>query len=59
MLDEATRARLTPEAGHRLVMLAGLGAAGMGWGEAGELIASTPELAFGAGTVHTNERERR
>lgn len=48
VLDEATRARLTPEAGHRLVMLAGLGAAGLGWREAGELIASTPELAFGA-----------
>lgn len=51
VLDEATRARLTPEAGHRLVMLAGLGAAGLGWREAGELIASTPELAFGA--AHT------
>ncbi|NUU06076.1 TetR/AcrR family transcriptional regulator [Leifsonia sp. C5G2] len=48
VLDEATRARLTPEAGHRLVMLAGLGAAGLGWREAGQLIASTPELAFGA-----------
>ena len=46
VLDEATRARLSPEAGHRLVMLAGLSAAGMGWREAGELIASTPELAF-------------
>ncbi|WP_431245819.1 TetR/AcrR family transcriptional regulator [Leifsonia xyli] len=49
VLDEATRAGLTPEAGHRLVMLAGLGAAGMGWREAGELIAFTPELAFGTG----------
>ncbi|RDV45065.1 TetR/AcrR family transcriptional regulator [Leifsonia sp. ku-ls] len=48
VLDEATRARLTPEAGHRLVMLAGLSAAGLGWREAGELIASTPELAFSA-----------
>ena len=46
VLDEATRARLSPEAGHRLVMLAGLGAAGMSWREAGKLIASTPELAF-------------
>lgn len=46
VLDEATRARLSPAAGHRLVMLAGLGAAGMSWREAGELIASTPELAF-------------
>jgi AcrR family transcriptional regulator len=48
VLDEATRARLTPEAGHRLVMLAGLGAAGLGWRDAGELIESTPELAFEA-----------
>ncbi|MGH1526291.1 hypothetical protein ACRAWC_20465 [Leifsonia sp. L25] len=52
VLDEATRAGLTPEAGHRLVMLAGLGAAGMGWREAGELIAFTPELAFGTGRRH-------
>ena len=51
VLDEATRARLSPEAGHRLVMLAGLGAAGMSWREAGELIASTPELAFTAPAV--------
>ena len=48
VLDEATRSRLTPEDGHRLVMLAGLSAAGMGWAEAGALIASTPELAFEA-----------
>src|SRR6478609_852810 len=37
VLDEATRARLSPAAGHRLVMLAGLSAAGMGWRESGEL----------------------
>src|SRR3954454_3431466 len=48
VLDEATRARLTPEAGHWLVMLAGIGAAGMGWREAGELIASPPAPAVGA-----------
>lgn len=59
VLDEATRARLTPEAGHRLVMLAGLGAAGLGWREAGELIASTPELAFGAAHVATVGGEAR
>lgn len=47
VLDEATRAALSPAAGHRLVMLAGLSAAGMGWREAGELIEATPELAFG------------
>ncbi|MGH1550518.1 TetR/AcrR family transcriptional regulator [Leifsonia poae] len=50
VLDEATRARLTPEAGHQLVMLAGLSAAGMGWRESDDLIASTPELAFGVRT---------
>lgn len=48
VLDEATRAKLSPEAGHRLVMLAGLSAAGMGWREAGALIETTPELAFEA-----------
>lgn len=53
VLEEATRTGLTPEAGHRLVMLAGLGAAGMSWREAGELIASTPELAFVAGAGHS------
>ncbi|MGO4301455.1 TetR/AcrR family transcriptional regulator [Leifsonia sp. RAF41] len=59
VLDEATRAGLTPEAGHRLVMLAGVGAAGMGWREAGELIASTPELAFSAETVDQNNGGQR
>ncbi|MGO4592352.1 TetR/AcrR family transcriptional regulator [Leifsonia sp. 2TAF2] len=54
VLDEATRARLSPSAGHRLVMLAGLSAAGMGWREAGDLIASSPELAFRA-AEHTDE----
>lgn len=48
VLDEATRAQLSDRAGHRLVMLAGLGAAGMGWREAGALIEATPELAFEA-----------
>jgi AcrR family transcriptional regulator len=46
VLDEATSAKLTNEAGHRLVMLAGLSAAGLGWREADALIAETPELAF-------------
>ena len=48
VLDEATRAKLSPQAGHRLVMLAGLSAAGTGWREAGALIETTPELAFEA-----------
>ncbi|WP_434315372.1 TetR/AcrR family transcriptional regulator [Leifsonia sp. P73] len=48
VLDEATRAKLTHRDGHRLVILAALSAAGMGWREAGELLAGTPELAFDA-----------
>lgn len=58
VLDEATRARLSPEAGHRLVMLAGLGAAGMSWREAGELIASTTELAFTAAETNDGGAQR-
>jgi AcrR family transcriptional regulator len=46
VLDEATRTGLSREAGHRLVMLAGLSAAGSGWREADRLIEDTPELAF-------------
>ncbi len=46
VLDEATRAGLSREAGHRLVMLAGLAAAGLGWQEADALIDTTPELVF-------------
>ncbi|WP_085371363.1 TetR/AcrR family transcriptional regulator [Leifsonia sp. NCR5] len=46
VLDEAMRAKLTNGEGHRLVMLAGLSAAGLSWREAGALIAETPELAF-------------
>ncbi len=48
VLDEAARTGLSREAGHRLVMLAGLGAAGLGWREADALVDGTPELAFGA-----------
>jgi hypothetical protein len=48
VLDEATRAKLSDRDGHRLVILAALSAAGMGWREAGELLAGTPELAFDA-----------
>nr|WP_236609587.1 TetR/AcrR family transcriptional regulator [Leifsonia xyli] len=48
VLDEATRTGLSDADGHRLVMLAGLSAAGMGWQEAGTLIDGTPELAFEA-----------
>ncbi|WP_158866639.1 TetR/AcrR family transcriptional regulator [Leifsonia sp. AG29] len=46
VLDEATRAGLSDREGHRLVMLAALSAAGMGWREAGALIEATPDLAF-------------
>jgi hypothetical protein len=48
VLDEATRSGLSPATGHRLVMLAGLGAAGLSWREADALIDGTPELAFEA-----------
>ncbi|ODA90034.1 TetR family transcriptional regulator [Leifsonia xyli subsp. xyli] len=48
VLDEATRTGLSDADGHRLVMLAGLSAAGVGWQAAGTLIDETPELAFGA-----------
>lgn len=48
VLDEATRTQLTDAAGHRLVMLAGLSAAGLGWREADVLIEGTPELAYEA-----------
>lgn len=55
VLDEATRAGLSDPDGHRLVMLAGLSAAGMGWREAGALIDETPELAFAAVQAHPDE----
>ncbi|MEO7017727.1 MAG: TetR/AcrR family transcriptional regulator [Leifsonia sp.] len=46
VLDEATRTGLTREAGHQLVMLAGLSAAGLSWREADQLVAGSSELAF-------------
>jgi hypothetical protein len=46
VLDEANRTRISRARGHELVMLAALSTAGMGWREADQLIASTPELAF-------------
>jgi AcrR family transcriptional regulator len=46
VLDEAAQQNITREAGHRLVMLSGLGAAGLGWREADDLIDRTPQLAF-------------
>ncbi|GAA1828531.1 TetR family transcriptional regulator [Agromyces salentinus] len=46
VLHEASVARLTDAEGHRLVMLSVLGTAGLGWQEAGALIATAPELAF-------------
>ncbi|MFF1879485.1 TetR/AcrR family transcriptional regulator [Leifsonia sp. NPDC058230] len=46
VLDEATRTGLSRDAGHRLVMLSGLSAAGLGWRDADELVAETPELAL-------------
>lgn len=46
VLDDATRTKLSRADGHRLVMLSGLSAAGLGWREADALIDGTPELAF-------------
>ncbi|MFF1573390.1 TetR/AcrR family transcriptional regulator [Leifsonia sp. NPDC058292] len=46
VLDEATRTGMSREAGHRLVMLAGLSAAGLGWREADAIVDDTPELAL-------------
>lgn len=48
VLEEATRSGLSDRAGHRLVVLAALSAAGMAWREAGALLDETPELAFEA-----------
>jgi AcrR family transcriptional regulator len=48
VLDEATTQRLSRAEGHRLVMLAVLGVVGLDWRSAGELVASSPELALPA-----------
>lgn len=45
VLDEATRTGMTADDGHHLVMLASLGAAGLGWREADALLTATPVLA--------------
>ena len=44
VLDEATRTGMSDDEGRRLVMLNGLGAAGIGWREAEELIRTTHDL---------------
>lgn len=46
VLTEATRTGLDARAGHTLVMVAALSMAGLGWRDADELVATTPELAF-------------
>ncbi|PPF75333.1 TetR family transcriptional regulator [Subtercola sp. Z020] len=48
VLDEAIRGDLSNREGHRLVMLSGLGAAGLSWREASSVIAEHPVLEFGA-----------
>jgi AcrR family transcriptional regulator len=48
VLDEAVRADISHEEGHRLVMLVALSTAGLSWREAGELIAASPELSLTA-----------
>ncbi len=45
VLAEATHEGLGERAGHQLVMITALSVAGLGWHEADELVATTPELA--------------
>ena len=45
VLDEAVRADISRDEGHRLVMLVALSTAGLSWREAAELIDASPELA--------------
>jgi len=49
VLTEATHDGLDARAGHTLVMVTALSVAGLAWRDADELVASTPELAFGVG----------
>ncbi|HEY2556429.1 MAG TPA: hypothetical protein VGI08_04930, partial [Diaminobutyricibacter sp.] len=46
VLDEATRTGMSDDEGRRLVMLNGLGAAGIGWREADELRARAESAAL-------------
>ncbi|UFS58888.1 TetR/AcrR family transcriptional regulator [Subtercola endophyticus] len=46
VLDEAIRANLSNADGHRLVMLATLGTAGLSWHEAAAVVKHHPELQF-------------
>ena len=48
VLDEAVRANISRDEGHRLVMLVALSTAGLSWREAAELIDASPELALDA-----------
>ena len=48
VLDEAVRADISRDEGHRLVMLVALSTAGLSWREAAELIDASPELALDA-----------
>ncbi|WP_353807905.1 TetR/AcrR family transcriptional regulator [Agromyces sp. SYSU T00194] len=48
VLAEANRTGMDDAEGHRLVMLAALGAAGLSWRESADLIDATPSLAPGA-----------
>ena len=46
VLTEATHEGLDARAGHTLVMVTALSVAGLGWREANELVAETPELEY-------------
>ncbi|HWD62435.1 MAG TPA: TetR/AcrR family transcriptional regulator [Humibacter sp.] len=59
VLAEATHEGLDDRAGHTLVMVAALSVAGLGWREADDLVAGTPELAYrvvsASGTASVND----
>ena len=57
VLAEATHDGLDDRRGHELVILVALSAAGLGWREAGDLVAATPELAYRPASV--DERGKR
>ncbi|WP_426516581.1 TetR/AcrR family transcriptional regulator [Diaminobutyricibacter sp. McL0618] len=57
VLDEATRTGMSDDEGRRLVMLNGLGTAGIGWREADELIQKTPVLRAGAESAARRHRD--
>ncbi|QDZ15265.1 TetR/AcrR family transcriptional regulator [Humibacter ginsenosidimutans] len=56
VLAEATHDGLSDRQGHELVMLTALSVAGLGWREAGDLVAATPELAYRTASADEGSR---